>query len=120
MGPLSFCPGSHKLLKNRNLSISDESERKIGGTLHDYPKYVTPFSMGEISFHSGWTFHRAGPNRSDRMRAVMTIIYMEDGMRVAPPKNESQQRDWERWLPGAQLGEQIDTPLNPVIYSAHE
>ncbi|MCY3708308.1 MAG: phytanoyl-CoA dioxygenase family protein [Caldilineaceae bacterium] len=120
MGPLSFCTGSHKLLKNRDLSISDESERKIGGTLHDYPKSVSPFAMGEISFHSGWTFHRAGPNQSDRMRAVMTIIYMEDGMRVAPPKNENQQRDWDRWLPGAQVGEPIDTPLNPVIYSTRE
>jgi len=41
-------------------------------------------------------------------------------MRVAPPKNGSQQRDWERWLPGAQLGEIIDTHLNPVIYSARD
>lgn len=118
MGPLSFCIGSHKLLKNRNLSISDESEQKIGRTLHDYPKEVEPFALGEVSFHSGWTFHRAGPNLSDRMRAVMTIIYMEDGMRVAPPKNENQKRDWDRWLPGAKIGEPIDTPLNPVIYSA--
>lgn len=120
MGPLSFCVGSHKLLKNRDLSISDESEQKIGRTLHDYPKSVSPFAAGDVSFHSGWTFHRAGPNRSDQMRAVMTIIYMEDGMRVAPPKNESQQRDWDRWLPGAQLGEIIDTHLNPVIYSARD
>ena len=118
MGPLSFCTGSHKLLQNRGLSISDESEQKIGRTLHDYPKCISPFALGEVSFHSGWTFHRAGPNQSDQMRAVMTIIYMEDGMRVAPPKNENQQRDWDRWLPGAQVGEPIDTPLNPVIYSA--
>ena len=117
MGPLSFCVGSHKLLKNRELSISDESEQKIGGTLHDYAKYVEPFEMGEVSYHSGWTFHRAGPNRSERMRAVMTIIYMEDGMRVAPPQNANQQVDWDRWLPGAQLGEPIDTRLNPVSYS---
>jgi hypothetical protein len=47
----------------------------------------------------------------------MTIIYMEDGMRVAPPQNANQQVDWDRWLPGAQLGEPIDTRLNPVSYS---
>ena len=117
MGPLSFCIGSHKLLKNRDLAISDESEQKIGRTLQDYAQCVAPFETGEVSFHSGWTFHRAGPNRSGRMRAVMTIIYMEDGMRVAAPKNANQQKDWERWLPGAQVGETIDTPLNPVIYS---
>ena len=120
MGPLSFCIGSHKLLQNRGLSISDESEQKIGRTLHDFSKCASPFALGEVSFHSGWTFHRAGPNQSDQMRAVMTIIYMEDGMKVAPPKNDNQQRDWDRWLPGAQEGEPIDTPLNPVIYSALE
>ena len=117
MGPLSLCIGSHKLLKNRHLAISDDSEEKIGRTLHDYAKFVEPFALGDVSFHSGWTFHRAGPNRSDRMRAVMTIIYMEEGMRVAPPKNANQQVDWDRWLPGAQLGEAIDTPLNPVSYN---
>ena len=117
MGPLSFCVGSHKMLKNRDMAISDESEEKIGRTLNDYAKDVKPFALGEVSFHSGWTFHRAGPNGTGRMRAVMTIIYMEDGMRVAAPKNGNQQVDWDRWLPGAQLGEAIDTPLNPVCYS---
>ena len=117
MGPLSFCVGSHKLLKNRDMAISDASEERIGRTLNDYAKEVAPFALGEVSFHSGWTFHRAGPNGTQRMRAVMTIIYMEDGMRVAAPKNRNQQVDWDRWLPGAQLGETIDTPLNPVCYN---
>lgn len=120
MGPLSFCVGSHKLLENRDLAISDESERTIGRTLHDYSKRVVPFNLGDVSFHSGWTFHRAGPNTSEKMRAVMTIIYMEDGMRVAAPQNANQQRDWDRWLPGAQLGQLIDTPLNPVIYNRNQ
>lgn len=117
MGPLSFCVGSHKILDNRDLAISDESEEKIGRSLRDYPKETSGYELGEVSFHSGWTFHRAGPNRTDRMRGVMTIIYMEDGIQVAPPANQNQQRDWDRWLPGAKLGEPIDTPLNPVIYN---
>ena len=67
MGPLSLCIGSHKLLKNRHLAISDDSEEKIGRTLHDYAKFVDPFALGDVSFHSGWTFHRAGaePKRPD-------------------------------------------------------
>jgi len=117
MGPLAFCVGSQRLFAHRDLSISDDSEAQIGRTLKDYPKDETPFDLGEVSFHAGWLFHRAGPNNTDQMRGVMTIIYMEDGMRVAPPKNPNQQRDWDNWLPGAQLGEVIDTPLNPVIYS---
>ena len=35
--------------------------------------------------------HRAGQNNTDRMRAMMTIIYMEDGMCIAQPKSNVQQ-----------------------------
>ncbi len=117
MGPLAFCVGSQQLLAHRDLSISDDSEVQIGRTLKDYPQEESPYDLGEVSFHAGWLFHRAGPNHTDQMRGVMTIIYMEDGMKVAAPKNANQQADWDRWLPGAQIGEVIDTPLNPVIYS---
>lgn len=120
MGPLSFCVGSHKIMENRHLAISDDSEIKIDRSLKNYPKDVSPYDLGEVSFHRGWTFHRAGPNGTDQMRGVMTIIYMEDGMRVAEPRNEAQKRDWERWLPGAKLGEVIDTQLNPVVYNLKE
>jgi len=117
MGPLSFCVGSQRLIAHRNLSISDESEAQIGRTLNDYPKDETAYDLGEVSFHAGWLFHRAGPNNTDQMRGVMTVIYMDEQMKVAPPQNPNQQRDWDRWLPGARLGEVIDTPLNPVLYS---
>ena len=116
MGPLAFCIGSQQILANRDIGISDESEQQISRSLKDYPKDESAFDLGEVSFHAGWTFHRAGPNQTDQMRGVMTIIYMEDGMKVGQPKNQSQQKDWERWLPGAKLGEAIDTPLNPVIW----
>lgn len=116
MGPLAFCIGSQRILANRDVAISDESEQKINQSLKDYPKDETPYELGEVSFHAGWTFHRAGPNHTDQMRGVMTIIYMEDGMTLGHPKNQAQQNDWNRWLPGAQLGEPIDTPLNPVIW----
>ena len=117
MGPLSFCIGSHQLLAHRNLSISDESEAQIGRTLKDYPKDETLYDLGEVSFHAGWLFHRAGPNNTEQMRGVFTIIYMDEAMKVAPPQNPNQQKDWDRWLPGAQVGEVINTPLNPVLYS---
>ncbi len=117
MGPLSFCVGSHRIMANRDLEISDDSEEKIDRSLRNYPKDVSAFDLGEVSFHRGWTFHRAEPNRTDRMRGVMTIIYLEDGMILAEPKNSNQQADWDRWMPGSRVGEPIDTPLNPVIYN---
>lgn len=120
MGPLAFSVGSHRFEEGRQLAISDESERKIGTSLKDmnYPNDEGPFDLGEVSFHMGWTFHRAGPNTSESPRRVMTIIYMEDGIKLIEPKNKNHVNDWNRWMPGAQVGEAVDSPLNPVIYRA--
>jgi hypothetical protein len=77
----------------------------------------TPFDLGEVSFHLGFTFHRAGPNQMPKAREVMTIIYMDRDMKLTEPKNKYQESDWKTWCPGAKVGEIIDTPSNPVIYS---
>ena len=119
MGPLSFCIGSQQILSHRDVAISDESEQKLSRSLKDYPKDESPFDLGEVSFHAGWTFHRAGPNKTGKMRGVMTVIYMEDGMTLAEPKNANQQNDWDRWMPGAELGKVVDSPLNPVIWNVN-
>jgi len=120
MGPLAFCIGSQEILAHRDIAISDESEQLISRSLQDYPKDETAYGLGEVSFHSGWTFHRAGPNTTGQMRGVMTIIYMEDGMIAAQPKNSSQQNDLARWFPGIAVGEKADSALNPVIYNASD
>jgi ectoine hydroxylase-related dioxygenase (phytanoyl-CoA dioxygenase family) len=116
MGPLQFCIGSQKLLANRDLEISDASEEKIGKSLSVYPKDETPYDLGEVSFHSGWTFHRAGPNRTNDMRAVMTMIMIADGVRHQPQR-DNQRGEAERFLPGIAVGEVIASPLNPIMYS---
>ena len=118
MGPLSFSIGSQNILTGRDLEISDESEEKLSRSLKDYPVDESAYDLGEVSFHSGWTFHRAGPNTSGRVRGVMTVIYIEDGMRLAQPKTKFHQNDWDTWMPGAKVGEIIDTPKNPVVYRA--
>jgi hypothetical protein len=46
----------------------------------------------------------------------MTIIYMDGNMRLKEPENAIQRLDQEIWCPGAQVGEIMDTPLNPVLY----
>ena len=118
MGPLEFSAGSDRLTSGREHAISDESEAAIDQALLDGPfkHVVEPFEAGEVSFHAGWLFHRAGPNRTDRPRKAMTVIYMDAAMRLKSPENRNQQLDWETWCPGAAVGEVIDTPLNPVLY----
>lgn len=119
MGPLEFSAGSHAIVEGRELEIGDESEALIQKRLRvtDFEHIIEPFDVGEISFHSGWIFHRAGANSTQDMRKVMTIIYMDKDMLLKAPDNANQENDWHTWCPGATIGEVIDTPLNPVLYS---
>jgi ectoine hydroxylase-related dioxygenase (phytanoyl-CoA dioxygenase family) len=118
MGPLAFAARSHRLRFGRDLEISDESEARIREMLgaEKFTYLEEAYELGEISFHSGWTFHRAGGNSSPQARAVMTVIYMEDGIRLVKPRNKHQQQDWEAWLPGCKIGEIANSKLNPVLW----
>ena len=118
MGPLAFFAGSQSVEIGRDLGISDDSEREITAAMEagGFPVADGAFDLGEVSFHLGWTFHRAGANRSGTPRSVMTVIYMDRDMRLKAPDNHMQQADWEKWCPGASIGQIIDTPLNPVLY----
>jgi ectoine hydroxylase-related dioxygenase (phytanoyl-CoA dioxygenase family) len=120
MGPLAFASQSHNFTFGRDLAISDESEAKIERALIEqhFPYVDDPFELGEVSFHYGWTFHRADANTTSQPRKVMTIIYMDAEMRLKAPENSNQQNDWDSWCPGAKIGEVISTPMNPVIYHA--
>ena len=118
MGPLAFCEKSHRFQVGRDLEISDDSELTLKEALKQLQMEESSFEPGEVSFHAGWTFHRAGANSTDQPRRVMTVIYMDEDMRLAVPKNKNQVRDTERWCPGVQIGEIIASHLNPVLYSA--
>lgn len=119
MGPLEFSAGSHTIVDGRELEIGDESEAFLQKKLRvtDFKHVIEPFDIGEISFHSGWVFHRAGANITDEMRKVMTIIYMDQDMRLKNPENQNQIHDWNTWCPGAKVGEIINSPINPVLYA---
>ncbi len=119
MGPLGFYARSQSVSFGRDLGISDESEAKISDNLqrHGFEFVSGPFALGEVSFHLGWTFHKAGANVSTQARSVMTIIYMDAGMRLAPALNPVQVNDRDQWCPGAVEGDIIRSRKNPVIWS---
>ncbi len=118
MGPLEFSAGSHKIVEGRELEIGDESEKQIQQKLKvtDFKHVIEGFDLGEVSFHSGWVFHRAGANQTSEMRKVMTIIYMDKEMKLKKPENKNQLNDWNTWCPGVKVGEEINSPINPVLY----
>jgi ectoine hydroxylase-related dioxygenase (phytanoyl-CoA dioxygenase family) len=118
LGPLEFSAASHQIVEGRELEIGDESEAVIQQKLRvtDFKHVIEPFDAGEISFHSGWVFHRAGANVTNQMRKVMTIIFMDKDMKLKAPENKNQINDWNTWCPGATVGEVINSPINPIIY----
>ena len=100
----------------RDLQIGDDSEVQIKQNLriNNFEHVIEAFDLGEVSFHSGWVFHRAGANQTDQMRKVMTVIYMDAEAKLKNPENDNQIHDWNTWCPGAKIGEVIDTELNPI------
>lgn len=119
MGPLAFAPRSHRINVGRNVAISNDSEELIRKTLNELKMEVveTAYELGEISFHRGWNWHHAGANTTDAPRRVMTMIYIEEDARLIKPKHKNHQQDWDAWMPGVKVGQVIDSPLNPVLWS---
>ena len=120
MGPLEFSAASHQIVSGRELEIGDESESFIQQQLRvtDFKHVIEPFDLGEVSFHSGWVFHRAGANTTDKCRKVMTVIYMDKDMKLKNPENKNQVNDWNTWCPGAEIGQVINSPINPILYQS--
>ena len=115
MGPLSFAAGSHKNEDCRHLEISDESERIIQERMNQFPLDCAAFDIGEVSFHSGWMYHRAPDNASGKIRGAQTIIYMDKDMTLKHPENQNQENDRANFCPGIKVGEVVASDLNPII-----
>lgn len=118
MGPLAFAEGSQHVEIGRDIEISDDSEKILSEELQrrNFPMNDTPFDLGEVSYHAGWTFHRAGPNVSNSPRKVMTMIYMDKDQVVMKPRNSYQQNDWATWLNNKAVGTAPDSYLNPLLF----
>lgn len=72
--------------------------------------------VSPATFHAGWTLHRAGPNPTDAVREVMTIIWYADGARATPPTNPYQELDLRMWLKDTEPGDVADGPRNPLLW----
>ncbi len=118
MGPVAFARGSQTTTAGhaRELAISDESEARLGEMMRDYEIDASPYDLGEVSFHSGWTCHRAAGNDTESVRAAFTIIYMDRDIRVIEPQHANHRADAHMWLPGVKPGEVAASPLNPILY----
>jgi ectoine hydroxylase-related dioxygenase (phytanoyl-CoA dioxygenase family) len=121
MGQMTFADGTHLQGSLADALISDESERELGRLVDERGLSLTeprPMQAGDVTFHSGWTLHRAGANTTDTMRDVMTVIWFADGEMVREPAGPAQQHDLATWLPGCRPGDLAASPRNPVVEPA--
>jgi ectoine hydroxylase-related dioxygenase (phytanoyl-CoA dioxygenase family) len=121
MGPITFARKSQYSTMGRDLIISDESEKVIERMVRklNFKVEPEPFKLGDVSFHAGWTYHRAGANSTDTERRVMTIIYIDGDIRISEPKRVEQRTDLEHWLDNRPVGSVPNGPLNPILYDAN-
>jgi ectoine hydroxylase-related dioxygenase (phytanoyl-CoA dioxygenase family) len=120
MGPVAFASGSQRLGDLGDFAIGDVSESRFEGIVAERglaSRSYEPLAPGDATFHAGWTLHRAGENRSDRMREAMTIIYFADGARVGALEHPNRRLDRDLWLPGCEPGERAASARNPVLYA---
>lgn len=83
-GALAYVPGSHQVGLDCFVDIfgmfSDKPEDilnhpDVAGT----DPILVEVPRGSVAFHHGLTVHLAGPNHTDEMRRVHTVIYFRDG-----------------------------------------
>ncbi len=117
MGPLEFARGSHEIDIGRGVGISDESEAMVSAALesHGLEHDHAPYDLGDVSYHLGWTFHRARANQSDEPRRVMTIVYVDAEIRATEPRTWEHRESLEITMAGTRPGDLLDTPVNPVL-----
>jgi ectoine hydroxylase-related dioxygenase (phytanoyl-CoA dioxygenase family) len=118
MGMLTFASGSHIQGTVFDQEISDESDASYKKFIKENQYAVTrPAGMraGDATWHYGNTIHCAPGNDSDKMREIMTIIYMADGVRITEPKHAAQNNDWNTWLMGLPPGRLAASELNPLV-----
>lgn len=120
IGSMTFVDESYQSGYLSRQDISDESHKTIGSYVTGKGLPTTNYgamAAGDATFHAGWTIHSAPGNPSDRMREVMTIIYIADDMIVAEPDSNARRSDLNSWFPGIKPGELAASPKNPVLYN---
>jgi len=118
MGPVHYATHSHRAGCIANLAISTDSENSFEKTIREkgYPIWKSEINAGDALFHTGWTVHGAGSNRSNQVREAMVVTFYEDGARVAEFTNEHRPLDARHFLDNRQPGELAAGKLNPLVY----
>ena len=111
-GAMGYVPGSHQVGLRKFVNIFyGEPEDLLGhpdiaGT---EPRFVE-VPRGAVAFHHGLTAHLAGPNDTDQVRRVHTMIYFADGCTRGGATHPHFAVDRGRIEPGAPIASDV-TPV---------
>lgn len=120
MGTMDFASGSHKKGYLGYKPISDQSESYFKEYINKQGFSIFrsgAMKAGDATFHNGWTLHGAAPNRSSKMREVITIIYYPENTKLIKPGNTIQQADFDAFYPGMKAGQIAASSLTPLLFS---
>jgi ectoine hydroxylase-related dioxygenase (phytanoyl-CoA dioxygenase family) len=119
VGSMTFASGSFAHGDLGDYDISDASDDAVSALVDERDLSLTTYGAvraGDATFHAGWTLHRAGPNPTETVREVMTVIWFADGARVTEPKNRYEEFDLRMWLKGCAPGDVAAGDRNPRLW----
>jgi ectoine hydroxylase-related dioxygenase (phytanoyl-CoA dioxygenase family) len=120
VGSMTFASHSHNNGFISRQVISDESHKTLAAYIEAKGLSVINYGAmkaGDATFHAGWTLHSAPNNPTDKMREVMTIIYIADGSIIAEPDSNAKENDLAHWFPGLQPGDLAASTINPLVFT---
>ncbi|KAK3237546.1 hypothetical protein CYMTET_52389 [Cymbomonas tetramitiformis] len=107
------CPGNEQ---------SEEYDRFVAKHMEEQgiQPDVAGYEIGDISIHATDCFHMATPNHTTGVRMILASTYFQDGVAMREDKNlqaidKAVLRDWSRFAPNVQPGQEIATKFNPVL-----
>jgi ectoine hydroxylase-related dioxygenase (phytanoyl-CoA dioxygenase family) len=112
-GAMGYVPGSHRTGLRRFVNIfrGEPDDLLASPELAGSEPVFVEVPVGGVAFHHGLTAHLARPNRTDRARAVHTVIYLADGChRAAEHHHPAVDR------PGIPPGELIASDVTPIAW----
>ncbi|KDR74726.1 hypothetical protein GALMADRAFT_141073 [Galerina marginata CBS 339.88] len=120
MGPMSFVSGSHHSRDAEHLEISDESDAFIRNLIQEKKLTIAGaqhMNAGDATFHSCWTYHAAGANKTQSTREAFAIAYFNADAEIPmhSPVNKRRAANLAKWFPGGEPGKLAATAKNPAV-----
>lgn len=118
MGAIRYFDGSHLLDVRQREKVSGGTSESVMKYFKfgPFPEVASHFGVGDVGFHTGWTFHRAAANTQSNTRSVYTAVMMEDGIRIVRPCETFPEGMLNNWCPGQGFGEALSSRLNPLLF----